>query len=268
MGIGLAIARELASRGSNIFIVALEQDHPLDVRDELAGEFPNGRFGAAACDVSDYSAVERAVEQMLEELGSVDGVVCNAGFDVPGYFAEKSPDEFRRLMEVNYLGSVHAAKSVLPHLTAGSFISFTSSMAGVTGVFGYSSYCPTKFAQVGLAETIAQELAPRGIQVSVLCPPDTDTPGFRDESKQPPIETAAVTDNTKLMKADDVARKFVDQLVKGKFHIKVNLSSHLIYRFKGLTPNLFRWALNRAISKAAPKRGSSLPVEAQRDPVS
>jgi len=260
LGIGLAITRELASRGANVFIVALEKDDPLQAAEQVACEFPSVRFGAAACDVSDYAAVQQAVEQMLEELGSVEGVVCNAGFDVPGYFAEKPADEFRRLMEVNYLGSVHAAKCVLPHLSAGSFISFTSSMAGVTGVFGYSSYCPTKFAQIGLAETISQELGPQGIQVSVLCPPDTDTPGLRDESKRPPKETEAVTKNTRLMQADVVARRFVDQLQAGKFHIKVNLTSHLIYRFKGLTPNIFRWALNRAIGKAPRENEQKIPV--------
>jgi len=268
LGIGLAIARELASRGANVFIVALERDDPLAVSDELSREFPSGRFGAAACDVSDYAAVERAVDQMLAELGSVDGVVCNAGLDVPGYFAEKPPEEFRRLMEVNYLGSVHAAKCVLPHLAPGSFIAFTSSMAGVTGVFGYSSYCPTKFAQIGLAETLLQELAPRGIQVSVLCPPDTDTPGLRDPSKKPPQETEAITKNTKLMKPEDVARKFVDQLVAGKFHIKVNLESHFIYRFKGLTPNLYRWALNRAINKGPRKNNDAQALAAKGDATS
>lgn len=265
LGIGLAIARELASRGANIFLVALEKDDPLAVRHELARDFPAVQIGAAACDVSDYDAVESAVAQMLDEFGSIGGVVCNAGFDMPGYFSEKPPEEFRRMMEVNYLGSVYAAKSTLPHLESGSFISFTSSMAGVTGIFGYSSYCPTKSAQIGLAEAISQELAPRGIQVSVLCPPDTDTPGLRDPGKSPLKETEAITKSTKLMQPKDVARRFVDQLVAGKFHIKVNLESHLIYRFKGLAPNLFRWALNRAITKAARQSKESLPVAARGD---
>jgi hypothetical protein len=93
----------------------------------------------------------------------------------------------------------------------------------------------------------------------VLCPPDTDTPGLRDASKRPPKETEAVTKNTRLMKAEDVARRFVDQLVAGKFHIKVNLTSHFIYRFKGLTPNLYRWVLNRAIRKVPRDNGQPTP---------
>ncbi len=153
-------------------------------------------------------------------------------------------------MEVNYLGSVHAAKAGLPHLKPGSFISFTSSMAGVLGIYGYSSYAPTKFAQIGLAETLSQELTPEGIQVSVLCPPDTDTPGLRDPSKSVPDETQAIVGQAKLMKAEDVASKFIDQLVAGKFHIKVNFPSHMIYRFKALAPNVFYWALHRTIRKS------------------
>ncbi len=266
-GIGLAIVREFAARGANVFLVALEEDAPVDVRDELAREFPSVRVGATACDVSDSAGVEAAIHQMLSEMGRVDGVVCNAGFDRPGYFAEKSPDEFRRMMEVNYLGSVFAAKCALPHLRSGSFIAFTSSMAGITGIFGYSSYCPTKAAQIALAEALEQELAPQGIQVSVLCPPDTDTPGLRDPSKCVPVETQAITDSAQLMKPEDVARRFVDQLLAGTFHIKVNLSSHLIYRFKGLAPNLFRWVLKRAIAKVSKQSRRSMTVRDQRSEV-
>lgn len=249
-GIGLAIASELASRGANIFIVALEKDDPLAAAEQLQADFPSARFGAAVCDVSNYEAVERAVAQMVDQLGSVGGVVCNAGVDNPGRFAEKPPEEFRRLMEINYLGSVYAAKCGLPHLKSGSFISFTSSMAGVFGIYGYSSYAPTKFAQIGLAETLLQELKPLGIQVSVLCPPDTDTPGLRDPNKVVPAETQAIVGQTKLMKSKDVARRFVDQLVAGKFHIKVNFSSVVIYRFKGLVPNLMYSAMHRTIRKS------------------
>ena len=249
-GIGLAITRELATRGANVFIVSLDKDDPFAVRDKLQAEFPSVQIGAAVCDVSNYSAVEDSFVQMVDELGSVGGVVCNAGLDNPGRFADKSPDEFRRLMEVNYLGSVHAAKAGLPYLKPGAFISFTSSMAGVLGIYGYSSYCPTKFAQIGLAEALCQELKPEGIQVSVLCPPDTDTPGLRDPDKVVPEETQAIVGQAKLMNADEVAKKFIDQLVNGKFHIKVNFPSQMIYRFKALAPNLFYWALHRTIRQS------------------
>ncbi|MBM3290900.1 MAG: SDR family oxidoreductase [Candidatus Hydrogenedentes bacterium] len=254
MGIGLAIAREMASRGANVFLVALDGPELPQAKESIARDFPAVKVQAAPCDVRDFAGLTQAAEQMHREFGGIDGVVCNAGLDCPGYFADKDPEEFRRLMEVNYLGTVFAAKAVLPYLKPGSFISFTSSMAGVMGIFGYSSYCPTKFAQIGLAECLRQEMWPRGVQISVLCPPDTDTPGLRDETKVLPRETQIITGAAKLMKAEDVARGFVTQLLKGKFLIRVNFESHLIYRAKGIVPSLLLGYLRRAIGKAPAER--------------
>ena len=66
-------------------------------------------------------------------------------------------------------------------------------MAGFVGVFGYTDYCASKFAVVGLSEALRQELRPCGITVSVLCPPDTDTPGLANEDLTKPAETKAVS---------------------------------------------------------------------------
>jgi NAD(P)-dependent dehydrogenase (short-subunit alcohol dehydrogenase family) len=98
-----------------------------------------------------------------------------------GLIEDQPEDEYERTMRVNYLGSVFAVRAALPHMSAGGRIVLIGSMAGLTGVAGYSSYCPTKFAVRGLAEALTMELRPRGITVSLATPPDVDTPGFAHE---------------------------------------------------------------------------------------
>src|SRR5438477_366286 len=80
-----------------------------------------------------------------------------------------------------------------------------ASLAGLIGVFGYTDYCASKFAIVGFSEALRSELKPHGIMVSVLCPPDVDTPGFAVENTTKPPETVAISEGAKPMTPDEVA---------------------------------------------------------------
>lgn len=248
-GIGLAIAREFASRGANLFLLARGQEALDRARAAIARDYDVG-LGTASCDVSDFEAVRHGVDAMREHFGEIHGVVNNAGFAAPQYFDLIEPAEFRRVMEVDYLGSVYVTKAVVPHLERGAFVAFTSSVAGYLGAFGYTSYSPAKFAQIGFAESLDQELRSRGIQVSVLCPPDTDTPGFAVENETKPFETAEMSKSANLMQAADVARRFADKLARGRFLINVNVESQVIYRLKGIAPGFSRWVMHRMVRAA------------------
>jgi 3-dehydrosphinganine reductase len=252
-GIGLAIAREFAARGANLFLVARGMEALEEARDSIVQEYPDIEVEVFACDVSDLDSVARCVAAMVEKCGQIHGVMNNAGFAYPQYFDQIAPEEFRRIIEVDYLGSVYITKAALPHLKSGSFIAFTSSVAGYVGTFGYTSYCPAKFAQIGFAEALDQELLSRDIQVSVLCPPNTETPGYRVENETKPFETDEMSNRASLMKAEDVARVFVRKLVRGKFLINVNLESAVIYRLKGTLPGVSRWII-RHMARAAQRK--------------
>ncbi len=123
---------------------------------------------------------------MLFELlnrrhGPIDLLVNSAGAALPGYFDDLTIEDFSQQLEINYLGTVRVIKAVLPSMKARGkgWIANVSSLAGVKGVFGYTAYCGSKFAVTGFSERFRSELYRYGIGVSVLCPPDTRTPGLR-----------------------------------------------------------------------------------------
>ena len=177
-GIGLALAEQCGRRGAAVSIVARSQSK----LDRAAAHLKRLSIecATASADVADSDALLTAIAHLEERTAPVDIVVACAGYAIPGYVESQSADEYRREMEVNYLGTVHAVKAVLDGMLergAGHVVAI-SSTAGLLGVFGYTAYCPTKYAVRGFADALRAEVAGRGINVSIVYPPDTDTPGF------------------------------------------------------------------------------------------
>lgn len=107
-------------------------------------------------------------------------------------------------------------------------IVFISSQAGQVGVFGYTSYCGTKFALKGLSEALQMELARENIYVTIAYPPDTNTPGFAEENKTKPIETRLINETSGVLSADEVARKIIVSLRHGQFSCWFGLNGFLL----------------------------------------
>jgi 3-dehydrosphinganine reductase len=119
----------------------------------------------------------------IAALGTPTLVVACAGVVVPGRFETQSLDAFQRTMAVNYFGTLHLIRAVLPTMRAqpGGRIVLVASGAALIGLYGYSSYAPSKFAVRGLAEAVRSEFVPESIAISVVYPPDTDLPGYGEE---------------------------------------------------------------------------------------
>jgi 3-dehydrosphinganine reductase len=107
-------------------------------------------------------------------------------------------------------------------------IVLVSSQAGQVGVFGYTSYCATKFALKGLAESLQMELARDNIYVTLAYPPDTDTPGFLEENKTKPIETQLINETSGVLSAEEVARKIIASARKGSFSCWFGINGFLL----------------------------------------
>ena len=127
-------------------------------------------------------------------------------------------------------------------------------MAGLIGVFGYTDYSASKFAIIGFSEALRSELKQYGITVSVLCPPDTDTPGLDEENKTKPEETKAISASAGLMQPDEVARALIKGMQKEKFLIIPGLDGKSTFMAKRLFPRLVEFIMDRQIKKVQQKK--------------
>ncbi|AFM13604.1 SDR family oxidoreductase [Turneriella parva] len=253
-GIGRAFAHALAPKASALVLLARDAKALKAVSAELTKLNPKLSVETYSVDLSDPKAIKKTTDAIRKAHRTINGIVNNAGYARPGYFHELPADEFEKAMRVDYLGAVHVTRALHDLVPKGGLITFTSSVVGYMGVFGYSSYAGAKFALIGFAETLRQELAAREIQVSVLCPPDTETPGYAIENQTKPVETQALSAGAKLMTAEAVAQKFVNGIERGKFLINCNFDSALIYRLKSIWPSLVHRIMLGMIKKAQKKK--------------
>ena len=239
-GIGLALARELAVRRGCRRVTLLargmgglkkaraEIEKELDGAADDGGDDSDGsKVDVRSLDVTDPADVLRAAEEICAPGGGRGGpptLLFNvAGTSSSGRIGETDPAEFRRLMEVNYLGTAHVCRAFLPRMMEEendrrrggpqrhlSTLVLTSSAAGQVGVYGYSAYAPTKAALKCLGEVLAMESKGTPVSVQVVYPPDTDTEGYRLEQVGKPRETHLISEAAGLFRAEDVARRMAD----------------------------------------------------------
>jgi len=222
-GIGLAAAKILARAGASVYISARGEARLREALEEIkaAAASPEQRFGYVAHDVSDPVAVEAAAKTVLAELGGLDVLIANAGVAHPARVLETPPEVYEKMMRINYFGTVHSTRAFLPHFFAQrrGHVAIVSSLLGFMGIYGYTAYAASKFAQVGFAEALRQELLDYDVKLSILYPPDTDTPQFAEENKIKPGETRAIAGEVKVMSPEDVATCLLQGIAKGKYHI-------------------------------------------------
>lgn len=249
-GIGLEIGRALAREGAHLALIARNESDLRRASSLMEQEGPKSHIEIFPCDVSRSDQVMAAIERVFSQFGRIDGLVSVAGYAYPQYFDQTPIAEFEKQIQTNYLGAVYLIKACRPYLKPGSFIALTSSVLGYMGCFGYSSYSPSKFAIIGLAESLRQELAFENISVSVLCPPDTLTPGFEEENKTKPREISILSKTVRAMKPEDVARVFLKKIIKREFIVNCNLDSWIIYRLKSCAPEIFHKIFMSKLKKA------------------
>lgn len=182
-GLGRALASEYVQRGANIAIFDLQVND--DVVEQL-GSFrrvDSQKIVAYAASVTDSGALTSAVEQAVSEIGNPELAINCAGIQRAHPFDQLSSDQFEQVVQVNLVGSRNFAAAVVPVMEAGSRLALVSSMAGFAANYSYAAYSASKFGVVGLGRVLRLELKPRGIDVSLICPPEVDTPMVDEELK-------------------------------------------------------------------------------------
>jgi short-subunit dehydrogenase len=237
-GIGREVARQAAERGARVGLVARSAP-ALDEVLSLIG----GRGVVVPADVADTAEVADAARRVEEALGPVDIVVANAGIGAYGPFAATEADEIERLTRVNWLGTAHLIRAVLPGMVERrrGHVAVVASVAGRIGAPFEALYSATKFAQVGLAEALAVEVAPYGIGVSVVNPGPVATDFFAARGH------AYDRRFPRQVSPERVATEVVDAVEHGRAERFVPrwLRQALVSRV--LVPPLYRWGAQRAV---------------------
>ena len=171
---------------------------------------------------------------VLVARAGIDAVICSAGASHPSLFISTPESEFERMMQVNYTGIVYVLKACVPHLIRngpkkGGRVMLVSSMAGLSGVAGYTAYGASKFALRGLAESLHMELAiPHGIAVSIANPPDVNTPMLAAENEFKPRECRLISEGSGVFEAREIARDIVEGLRNWKFMVNTGLDGKML----------------------------------------
>lgn len=283
-GIGKATAKLLAKNGANVFIVARDQKKLDGALEEIEPERVSAsqRFDALSADVRSYESVEQAIAAIAEAVGAPDILINCAGITHPGYFEELPLSVFRDEMDTNYFGTLHAVKAVLPYMMAqrtGHIVNI-SSIGGVIGAFGYTSYGASKFAVRGFSEALRSELKPYNIGLSIVLPFDTDTPQLWAERKIQPLETKMINGSVKPeklsqagefigygflklftgspepMSPEQVAIALVRGIRRRDYLIIPDLGMKVGYYMRGLVIPLANWAADQMVALARRQRGA------------
>ncbi len=265
-GIGKAIACSLAERGMDLWLLAQRKDllgsACLEVGSHRKDQ--NQKISSISTDVSEPDQVRKAVLQISEVSGAPDLLVNSAGVTHPGYVEKLELNIFSWMMEVNYFGTVYMTKEVLPAMInrGSGYIVNISSGAGIIGYFGYSAYAPSKFAVRGFTQALRQEMKAHGIGVSIVYPPDTDTPQLEYENQYKPMETKALSSAGGLMDPGVVATTTLKGISSGRYRIIPGLELKLYYLLSNLSESLLHFIIDQIIISAQKKKKTALRKEA------
>ncbi len=231
-GIGFEVVKNLYKQGCSIIILARNQEK-LDFAENLLISHHNDLdqyVWTYSVDVADFKKVEAIAKKVISSAGIPDFIFNFAGVARPGYVEELPIEVFKWTMDIDFHGTVHVVKAFLPALLkrGSGHIVNVSSLAGVIGMFGYTAYSGAKFAVRGFTDTLRAELKPKGIDVSIVFPPDTDTPQLAWENQYKPPETAIIG-SEKPLSAAIVAEIIVKDVAKKKYEIVPGLEAKFFH---------------------------------------
>jgi NADP-dependent 3-hydroxy acid dehydrogenase YdfG len=230
-GIGLALARRLASEGWQVAVSARSENSLASVAAGAPGmhSFP--------LDVTDRAAVTEAVDAIEAQLGPLDLVVLNAGTYQPVTARTFSVEAWRGMVETNMMGTVHCLSAVMPRMIErrAGHIAVVSSLTGYAGLPSASAYGATKAALINMCEALYPELEAESVRLSLINPGFVDTPLTRKNDFPMPF----------LISSEDAARRILGGLNAGKFEIAFPFRMLLAMRLLSLLPHRFRLAVTR-----------------------
>lgn len=180
-GMGKALARHFIQAGHSISLFDIQDGSTALNELQALSQSPNS-ISFYPLDVCDPQAVDSAFAQAAQ-VQAPDMIIHTAGICQSIAFSEQSNEAFKRIIEVNLLGTRYVCAAGIKHLRANGQLVLFASMAGQIPCYGYSAYAASKAAVISFAEILRIELKPKGIRLSVVCPPEVETPMIEEERK-------------------------------------------------------------------------------------
>src|SRR5262249_39807516 len=170
-GIGLAIARALASAGAQLTITGRSEPRLSEARSQIERAGPGG-VETLRADVRRYADVQRAIEATVSRFGGLDIVINSAGIGIFANVADLSPEEWGEVLDTNLTGVFHVCHAALPHLRrrGAGFIINISSLAGKNPFVTGAAYCASKSGLNAYREALMQEVRYENTRVSYIMP--------------------------------------------------------------------------------------------------
>ncbi len=254
-GIGRALAEELAGRGCEVVLADRQVECAQEVASGIVGA--GGRARAANVDVRDFAAVDTLVRETIQRLGRLDFMFNNAGIGIAGNVDQYGIDDWRYILDVNLYGVVNGIQAAYgPMLEQGfGHLVNTASVAGLLISPGAVSYAATKYAIVGLSQSLRAEAASKGVRVSVLCPGVIRTPILewgrygRQLVEIPSEKMRQMWERFKPMAPDLFAKKAIDLVARNRALIIVPSWWKTLWLTNRLFPSLSMLLARRSFQR-------------------
>jgi NAD(P)-dependent dehydrogenase (short-subunit alcohol dehydrogenase family) len=248
-GLGAAWARRFARAGARLALLDVDADAARLLAAELVAAGTEAL--ALGCDVRDEAACQTAIGATIDRFGGIDVLVNNAGITHRSAFVETDTAVYRRVMDVNFFGSLHCTKAALPSLIARrGIVIAVSSIAGLAPLYGRTGYAASKHAVHGFFSSLRAELAPLGVGVLVVCPGFTATRIGQNalagdgRPTQHPQSTVG-----RLATPESVADAGYAAACRGEALLVLSWVGRTTWFLQRLSPALYEWLMARSLRR-------------------
>lgn len=251
-GLGEALVYRFVKMGASVALIARNKNKLVKVRDALSGTCKaNQKVEIFPCDISDFAATEKTIHTIAQNIGPPDILINSAGILKEGYFETLPISTFREVMDVNYFGVINCTRAVLPFFRQkgqGRIVNIAS-LGGRIASFGYTPYCPTKFALVGLTDTLRAELKPQNIKFHIVCPGEFESPMVDELNTYRTTENRIITQTVPVLPLDFVADQTIAGILKEQYLIIPGKVARLMDTLSRWFPSIGRVVIDYKISK-------------------
>jgi len=234
-GIGKSLVLKYAKEGYAVVFTGRNKGRIDQVKKELGAN----EHLALALDAASPADNQQMVDETIKRFGRIDVLVCNAGISMRALFEDTKLEVFKKLMDINFYGSIYATKSALPFLfeSKGTIIAI-SSIIGKRSTPARSAYASSKFAIQGFYETLRMEVMSRGVHVLVVCPGFTSS-NIRNTAltADGKVQGESPRNEKKMMSAEEVAERTYKAAVKKKRDLIMTQDGKLAIFFNKFFPS-------------------------------